>query len=141
MPVMSLSCPVTYPTPLKALPVPGATGLICFWIRGSCSAISFPLPGKIMICPQTASRDSAIFSAKRISPISTIWCPISFMSWRSRIPATRSVPEVCCVPSISSCTGSKALAVSTPALRNRVLPRSWPYRTAKKRVRSPKTLW
>ena len=32
-------------------------------------------------------------------------------------------------------------AVPTPTRRNRILPRSLPYRTAKKRARSPKTLW
>mgnify|MGYP007026159355 FL=1 len=141
MPVMSPYCPVTFHTPLIVPRAQKATGPICFWIRRSCSAIFSPLPGKITTSPQTASRGSAIFSAKSLFPTSTIWCPISSTNWKNRIPVTRSVPEACCAPSISSCTGLKVSAVPTPPLRNRVLPRSLPYRTVKKRARSPKTLW
>ena len=137
----SWNCPATFHTPLIVPRAQKATGPICFWIRRSCSAIFSPLPGKIMTSPQTASRGSAIFSAKSLFPTSTIWCPISSTNWKNRIPVTRSVPEACCAPSISSCTGLKVSAVPTPTRRNRILPRSLPYRTAKKRARSPKTLW
>ena len=50
-------------------------------------------------------------------------------SWNC--PATFHTPLT--VPDVS--------AVPTPTRRNRILPRSLPYRTAKKRARSPKTLW
>lgn len=124
--------PRNVPHTTYSAPAQKATGPICFWIRRSCSAIFSPLPGKITTSPQTASRGSAIFSAKSLFPTSTIWCPISSTNWKNRIPVTRSVPEACCAPSISSCTGLKVSAVPTPPLRNRVLPRSLPYRGAKR---------
>ena len=141
MPVMSPYCPVTFHTPLIVPRAQKATGPICFWIRRSCSAIFSPLPGKIMICPQTASRGSAIFSAKSLFPTSTIWYLISSTSWKSRIPAIRSVPEACYAPFILNCTGSKVSAVSIPTRPNRTLLKYWPYRNVKKKARSPKTLW
>ena len=81
-----------------------------------------------------------IFS-KRLFPTSTIWYLISSTSWKSRIPAIRSVPEACYAPSISSCTGLKVSAVPTPTRPNRTLLKYWPYRNVKKKARSPKTLW
>lgn len=133
--------PAMFHIPLTVHQARKATGLIFSWIRRNCSAISSPPPGKITTCPRTVSQHSVIFSAKSLFPTSTIWCPISSTNWKNRIPVTRSVPEACCAPSISSCTGLKVSAVPTPPLRNRVLPRSLPYRGAKKRARSSKTLW
>lgn len=118
-----------------------ATGLIFSWIRRNCSAISSPPPGKITTCPRTVSQHSVIFSAKRLFPTSTIWYLISSTSWKSRIPAIRSVPEACYAPFILNCTGSKVSAVSIPTRPNRTLLKYWPYRNVKKKARSPKTLW
>ena len=118
-----------------------ATGPICFWIRRNCSAISSPPPGKITTCPRTVSQHSVIFSAKRLFPTSTIWYLISSTSWKSRIPAIRSVPEACYAPFILNCTGSKVSAVSIPTRPNRTLLKYWPYRNVRKKARSPKTLW
>lgn len=112
-----------------------------FLIRRNCSAISSPPPGKITTCPRTVSQHSVIFSAKRLFPTSTIWYLISSTSWKSRIPAIRSVPEACYAPFILNCTGSKVSAVSIPTRPNRTLLKYWPYRNVKKKARSPKTLW
>ena len=66
-------------------------------------------------------------------PTSTIWYLISSTSWKSRIPAIRSVPEACYAPFILNCTGSKVSAVSIPTRPNRTLLKYWPYRNVKRR--------
>ncbi|MFQ9620230.1 MAG: AraC family ligand binding domain-containing protein [Waltera sp.] len=133
--------PRNVPHTTYSAPGTKATGLIFSWIRRNCSAISSPPPGKITTCPRTVSQHSVIFSAKRLFPTSTIWYLISSTSWKSRIPAIRSVPEACYAPFILNCTGSKVSAVSIPTRPNRTLLKYWPYRNVKKKARSPKTLW
>lgn len=141
MPEMSPFFPAMFHIPLTVHQARKATGLIFSWIRRNCSAISSPPPGKITTCPRTVSQHSVIFSAKRLFPTSTIWYLISSTSWKSRIPAIRSVPEACYAPFILNCTGSKVSAVSIPTRPNRTLLKYWPYRNVKKKARSPKTLW
>lgn len=141
MPEMSPFFPAMFHIPLTVHQARKATGLIFSWIRRNCSAISSPPPGKITTCPRTVSQHSVIFSAKRLFPTSTIWYLISSTSWKSRIPAIRSVPEACYAPFILNCTGLKVSAVSIPTRPNRTLLKYWPYRNVRKKARSPKTLW